>query len=260
LSTVGGLCGGRGEETNQLFAYTEFESEEQYNALAQTPEVRRWWKFMADIMPTNADNSPKSVVLREVYHYQAERNAMSDRSAQRESIKRQAKLKDGRVVHFRSVRSSDTELFMGFFDGLSARSRDFMHGWSARCNLDHARSITAQAESDDYHGLVVVVPAPPGERIVGYSWIDGIRGPGMPMLGIGIVDEYHDVGLGSRLLRIMIADAQRLGLDRVKLGVWADNARAVHVYGSVGFRQDPALPSKDFEGRIEHYMVVQIRT
>ena len=59
------------EETHQLFAYTEFESEEQYNALAQAPEVQRWWKFMADIMPTNADNSPRSIVLREVYHYQA---------------------------------------------------------------------------------------------------------------------------------------------------------------------------------------------
>jgi L-rhamnose mutarotase len=60
------------EETNQLFALAEFESEEQYNALADTPEMQRWWAYMADIMPTNPDNSPKAIVLREVYHYQAE--------------------------------------------------------------------------------------------------------------------------------------------------------------------------------------------
>ncbi len=245
------------EETHQLFAYTEFESEERYNALAQTPEVQRWWKFMADIMPTSADNSPKSVALREVYHYPAAGGTVSDQSARREWPERQTELKDGRVVRFRTVRSSDTELFLGFFEGLSARSRDFMHGWSARCNLDHAQSITRQADSPGYHGLVVVAPTPSGERIVGHSWIDGIGGPDMPMLGIGIIDEYHEVGLGTKLLRLMIDDARQLGLERVKLGVWADNARAVHVYESVGFRRDPALPSRDFDGRIEHYLVVE---
>ena len=60
------------EETHQLFALAEFESEEQYNAIAQTPECQRWWRYMADIMATNPDNSPKSVELRQVYCYQAE--------------------------------------------------------------------------------------------------------------------------------------------------------------------------------------------
>jgi L-rhamnose mutarotase len=59
------------DETHQLFAYTEFESEEQYNALAQTPEMQCWWAYMADVMSTNPDNSPKSILLPEVYHYQA---------------------------------------------------------------------------------------------------------------------------------------------------------------------------------------------
>jgi L-rhamnose mutarotase len=60
------------EATHELFAYVEYESEEQMDAVAQTPECQRWWKYMADIMATNPDNSPKSIVLREVYHYQAE--------------------------------------------------------------------------------------------------------------------------------------------------------------------------------------------
>ena len=132
-----------------------------------------------------------------------------------------------------------------------------MHGWSARCDQSHAESITAHADSDHWHSLVAVVPAPPGERIVGYSWINGIGGPDIPMLGIGIVDEYHNAGLGSKLLRTMIEDARRLGLERVKLGVWADNLRAVHVYKSVGFRSDPAIPAKDFDGRTELYLVVE---
>lgn len=45
-------------ETRQLFAYVEIESEERWQAIAQTPECRRWWTFMRDIMPTNPDHSP----------------------------------------------------------------------------------------------------------------------------------------------------------------------------------------------------------
>jgi len=56
------------EETSQLFAYAEIESEELWNAIAETEECRRWWKHMRDIMPTSEDNSPVSRELNEVFH------------------------------------------------------------------------------------------------------------------------------------------------------------------------------------------------
>jgi ribosomal protein S18 acetylase RimI-like enzyme len=178
-------------------------------------------------------------------------------NAQREGSERTLELRDGRVVQLRRVQCSDTERFLDFFEGLSAQSRDFMHGWTARCDRKHAESITAEAATDDYYALVATVPGPDHDRIVGYSWINGIEGPNIPMLGIGIVDAYHDVGLGSALLRQMLEDARRMGLEQVKLGVWADNARAVHVYESVGFRHHASLPPKDFDGRTEFYLVAE---
>ena len=42
-------------ETHQLFAYAEIESEERWAAIASTPECRRWWAHMADVMPANPD-------------------------------------------------------------------------------------------------------------------------------------------------------------------------------------------------------------
>lgn len=56
------------KETNQLFGYAEIESEELWARIAETAECKRWWKFMKDVMPTNADNSPVSVGLKEVFH------------------------------------------------------------------------------------------------------------------------------------------------------------------------------------------------
>lgn len=55
-------------ETRQLFGYVEIEDEAQWDAISQTPECQKWWKFMADVMPCNADNSPVSQELREVFH------------------------------------------------------------------------------------------------------------------------------------------------------------------------------------------------
>ena len=55
-------------DTRQLFAYAEIESEERWNAIALTPECRRWWAHMADVMPANADSSPVSQSLHEVFH------------------------------------------------------------------------------------------------------------------------------------------------------------------------------------------------
>jgi L-rhamnose mutarotase len=56
------------EEANKLFAYAEIESETQWQAIAKTDACRRWWAFMKDIMPSNADDSPVSRELSEVFH------------------------------------------------------------------------------------------------------------------------------------------------------------------------------------------------
>ena len=54
--------------TSQLFGYAEIESEERWAAIAVTDECQRWWAFMKDIMPTEADDSPTSRDLKEVFH------------------------------------------------------------------------------------------------------------------------------------------------------------------------------------------------
>ncbi len=54
--------------TRQLFGYVEIEDEARWAAVARTPECQRWWKHMSDVMPANADHSPVSLDLREVFH------------------------------------------------------------------------------------------------------------------------------------------------------------------------------------------------
>jgi len=55
-------------ETRQLFAYVEIEDEERWDAISKTDSCKRWWAYMRDMMPSNPDNSPVSLELKEVFH------------------------------------------------------------------------------------------------------------------------------------------------------------------------------------------------
>ena len=51
-----------------LFAVQSQDGEKSSQDLGENPVVRRWWKYMADIMETNTDFSPVSQPLEEVFH------------------------------------------------------------------------------------------------------------------------------------------------------------------------------------------------
>lgn len=55
------------EETNILFAFQKQAGEQGSQDLGRTEIVRKWWKYMADIMQTNPDNSPVTITLDEVF-------------------------------------------------------------------------------------------------------------------------------------------------------------------------------------------------
>ena len=55
------------EETRALFAVLTRRASHTLDALPDHPVMRRWWAMMADIMDTNADQSPQQAPLREVF-------------------------------------------------------------------------------------------------------------------------------------------------------------------------------------------------
>jgi L-rhamnose mutarotase len=55
------------EETSILFAYQEQSGESSSQDLGTEEIVKKWWKYMADIMETNPDNSPVTVPLEQVF-------------------------------------------------------------------------------------------------------------------------------------------------------------------------------------------------
>ena len=58
------------KETNVLFALQKVNGGAGSQDLGSNPIVQKWWAYMADIMETNADNSPVSDELQEVFYLQ----------------------------------------------------------------------------------------------------------------------------------------------------------------------------------------------
>ncbi|WP_367397525.1 L-rhamnose mutarotase [Chryseosolibacter indicus] len=56
------------KETNTLFAVQEVSGNAGSQDLGKYEIVQKWWSYMADLMETNADASPVSIPLEEVFH------------------------------------------------------------------------------------------------------------------------------------------------------------------------------------------------
>ena len=79
-------------------------------------------------------------------------------------------------------------------------------------------------------------------------------------IGIIIKRGYRDIGIGTEMLKQLIAQARERGLKIVTLGVFATNKRAHHVYEKLGFRECGRIPGEIYkDGRyIDHITMVKV--
>lgn len=71
-------------------------------------------------------------------------------------------------------------------------------------------------------------------------------------LGLSVRKKYWGMGLGRTLSEELILDAQELGLTRIELRVRHDNARAISLYETLGFRLEGRLSGAFRVGDVEH--------
>jgi L-rhamnose mutarotase len=56
------------ETTNNLFGVLKAIDSKSLENLPAHPVMQKWWLYMKDIMEANADNSPVSIPLKEVFY------------------------------------------------------------------------------------------------------------------------------------------------------------------------------------------------
>jgi ribosomal protein S18 acetylase RimI-like enzyme len=95
-----------------------------------------------------------------------------------------------------------------------------------------ARRIALDPSRDGYY------IATRGEDVLGFSMLRGFdEGYAIPSFGIFVDHERHGEGIGRRLTAWTIGQARRRDCPAVRLTVYADNATALGLYASLGFRE-----------------------
>ena len=87
------------------------------------------------------------------------------------------------------------------------------------------------------------------DRIIAYFFLWYFTNP-IPLLGMGILDEFQGKGLGKRMMQLLIDAARDKGLDGIELTTLPDNHRAYALYESVGFQHYADVNNKVGDGRI----------
>jgi len=162
--------------------------------------------------------------------------------------------REGKPLAARRLTQADAKTLQTFNDELSDESREkfLPHVYDD----ETVGKILARSEAGDDLTLGVF----DGERIVGYFflWYANQR---VPLLGIGLLDEFHRQGLGQQMMGILIDAAKANGREGIELTTMQHNDAAFALYQKVGFKYFKDVKNLVGDGRIviERAMFYEIK-
>ena len=131
----------------------------------------------------------------------------------------------------RALEPSDVEAIHEIFSCPAVMANTLQLPWRS---LETTRERFGQTQPDAY-GLVAVVDG----RVVGNLGLHVVRTArrrDVASMGMSVHDDFQNRGVGTVLVAAMVELADNwLGLRRIELEVWTDNARAIHLYEKFGF-------------------------
>ena len=137
--------------------------------------------------------------------------------------------RDGRTFTVRRLRLGDDRELQAFNAGLRPESERWF-----RCHAyDDATVAKVLARSEAGEDLILGVFD--GPRIIAYFFFWYFRNP-VPLLGIGLQDNYQGSGLARQMMELLVAEARAAGRDGVELTTMLQNHRAYALYEKVGFK------------------------
>jgi RimJ/RimL family protein N-acetyltransferase len=155
-------------------------------------------------------------------------------------------LKNGRAVRIATYRPEDKEALVSMYAGMSPEALK----WGMP-PYDRARIERWTSDLTNNINLI----AGSEKRVVGHLYMFRTpyeRRKGVADLLIYIHQDYHNLGLGTRMMGKAIEIAKERGLHRLGLTVVADNQRAIRVYEKVGFKKE-GIARETFYGDDHRY-------
>ena len=154
---------------------------------------------------------------------------------------------DGRKVILRTPKWEDLDDFLELINSLVDERADILRTEkvSREEEIDFLSKVLSRLEKDEMFYLVAEVD----KKVVAVSEISKRCGyeKHVGVIGIAIRSGFRDLGIGTEMMKTLIAKAQEWGLKVLTLTVFATNKQAIHVYEKVGFVQTGSVPKKHFK-------------
>jgi len=162
-------------------------------------------------------------------------------------LEKRVRLRDGAELNLRPIRPDDREREAAFVRNLSTESRYFRFLDSVR---ELSPAMLSQFTEIDYQrrmALVATVNSPQGELQIAVARYE--MDPADPTrceFAIAVADDWQGRGVGSTLLRELMAVARDAGVKLMQGTVLAANHRMLHLMKTLGFSlmheaEDPRL-------------------
>ncbi len=153
-------------------------------------------------------------------------------------------LKDGTAIILRSLEKRDAAAAIFCLRKVSGET-EFLLREAGECGMTIAQEeeiITRRAESPREALLGVFA----GQELIGMASLNAV---GMParvrhraVVGISLVSQYWGKGIGTAVLRALIALAEEAGYEQIELDVVDNNTRAIALYERLGFQLTGRIP------------------
>lgn len=167
--------------------------------------------------------------------------------------------KDGRHIILRTPKWEDLDDLNALINSLVEEGADIVNyqkvtreqeaDWLSRqlAEIEKGHRFMLLAEVE---GIVVAVSRL--TRKTGYSEHVGT-------VGIVIKDGFRDIGIGTEMMKTLVAQAVHMGLKMLTLFVFSTNERAKHVYEKIGFKETGCIPNEIYKNGkfLDHIIMVK---
>lgn len=176
---------------------------------------------------------------------------------------KEIKIKNGKTAILRSPTVEDADALLEYLK-ITAEETPFL----LRCPEEY--TMTVEQEEDFLRGTlqsanVTMILCEVDGRLAGNCQLarkDRIKTRHRGMIGIALVREFWNLGIGTAMFHEMIRLAKEQGIEQLELEVIEGNQRAMALYEKMGFRvvgeKPNAIRLKDGTMLKEFYMVKEL--
>jgi GNAT superfamily N-acetyltransferase len=134
-------------------------------------------------------------------------------------------LKDGTAVHIRPIRPEDDHALIGIFNRLSPQTV-YQRFFQALPELSPGM---AQYLANAHYTNRMALLAEAGGDVIGVGRYERTTNPGVADLGLVVLDEWQNLGLGRILLKEILKVGKSNGIQQFRADVLAENRRMLRL-------------------------------